>query len=335
MQFRKLWTFALGLSTIVAIISTPTATYPLETHLKKVTVAYTSYAPFLMPFLLEKELGFFREEGLRPEFILVRGGGVAVKGLVAGNFDYIMPGGVVIDPILRARQPLKIILTTSMVHFWLTAQPGVFSIADLRGKSIGSGAIGSDTDHVAREILKRNGLDPFKDVTFLMVGSSRERFAALSSGAVHAALLSPPFNFKAIEMGYRKLASAKDYTSWPQGGLGVRDERIFRDPQEVSKMVRASLKGLKLVLTQEEYVLLKMTEMFRLKREEAEQTYVAMQEGFVASGYLPEEAQRNVISTIKQAANIAEEVPPERVFDYRFVKQAEQELKNWKPQILR
>jgi hypothetical protein len=36
---------------------------------------------------------------------------------------------------------------------------------------------------------------------------------------------------------------------------------------------------------------------------------------------------------IKQAANIAEEVPPDRVFDNRFVKQAERELKGWRPQI--
>jgi hypothetical protein len=33
----------------------------------------------------------------------------------------------------------------------------------------------------------------------------------------------------------------------------------------------------------------------------------------------------------KQGANVAEEIPIERVFDNRFVKQAERELKGWQP----
>jgi hypothetical protein len=50
------------------------------------------------------------------------------------------------------------------------------------------------------------------------------------------------------------------------------------------------------------------------------------------SGYHNEETSRTIISAMKQAANITEDIPPERVFDYRFVKQAEQELKGWQPQ---
>jgi hypothetical protein len=88
-------------------------------------------------------------------------------------------------------------------------------------------------------------------------------------------------------------------------------------------------------LGQKEYALGKMMQMFRLNREEAVQTYDALREEFIPSGYLTHDEERNVISVMKQAANVTEDIPPERVFDNRFVKQVEQELRNWKPPIPR
>lgn len=334
---RRKYNFALAISVslVLGSVVAPRCSVGAESATKKTMAGYTSYGPALLPFLLEKDLRFFHEEGLAPEFILVRGGGVVVRGLIAANFDYVLPTGSALDAIIRAHQPLKIVFTSSMIRFWLVAQADIRTVTDLKGKKVGLSSPGSNTDLIMREILKRHNLDPFRDVTLVGVGASHERFAALTSGSVHAAVLSPPFNLKALEIGYRKLASASDYVRWPQSGLGAREETILRDPQEVTRIVRASLKGLKFVLGQKEYALGKMMQMFRLNREEAVQTYDALQEEFIPSGYLTHDEERNVISVMKQAANVTEDIPPERVFDNRFVKQVEQELKNWKPQIPR
>src|SRR5258705_5745657 len=171
-----------ALGSLAAALPAPAA----EPRLKPVVVAYTSYTPFMTLFLLKKELGFFREEGIKPEFVFVRGGGIAIKGMLAGNLDYLIHTGAVMDAIIRARLPLKILLTTQLVYFWLVASPEIRAIPDLKGKSVGISTFGSNTDFTIREILRRHGLDPLKQTTFLSVGSSRERFAALSSGAVQA-----------------------------------------------------------------------------------------------------------------------------------------------------
>lgn len=337
MKFRKptALTSWINLCVIAAIIISSGPANPAEATLKKVTVAYTSYSPSVLWFLLEKELGFFREEGLRPEFILVRGGGVAVRGLMAGNFDYVHSTSVVIDAIIRGSQPFKIVLSASLIRYWLIAQPDIRSVTDLKGKTIATGSPGSISDLIIREILKQHGLDPLKDATFVGTGASRERFTALTSKAVHASVLSPPFNLKALEMGYGKLAKTNDYVKWPGAGLGTKEEKILQDPQEVSKMVRASLKGLKVVLTQREYILSKIMQMFRLSREEALQTYETLGEEFVPPGYFTVQEEHTIISMAKQAANVTENIPPERVFDNRFVKQVEQELKSWVPKVPR
>jgi NitT/TauT family transport system substrate-binding protein len=281
---------------------------------------------------LEKDLGYFREEGLRPELIMVRNGSVAVKGLIAGNFDYMASGGPVIEAIIRARQPLKLILTAEQAHFWLMARPQIRSIGDLRGKTVGVNAVGSPTDFIMQEILKQHGLAAYKDVTFIAIGNSSQRFAALISGTVNSALVSPPYNLKAAGMGYRKLADVTDYVKWPQTGLATRDDKISQNSEEVVRIVRASLKGLKFIVTQREYTLLKMMQMFQLNRDEAIKTYEIMRDEALSAGDLGIEAERQVISIAKRSANVTDDIPPERVFDSRFVKQVQIEIKDWIPQ---
>jgi hypothetical protein len=51
-------------------------------------------------------------------------------------------------------------------------------------------------------ILAALGLDPDKDVGFLVTGPSASRFAALSSGMVDATSLAPPFTLAARKAGY-------------------------------------------------------------------------------------------------------------------------------------
>jgi NitT/TauT family transport system substrate-binding protein len=311
----------------------PSFAYAAEVPLKKITLVYTSVSPSLLRYSLEKELGFFREEGLRPELVLVRGGGIAVRGLITGNFDYVIPTSIILDAAIKTRQPLKVILTSWMANYWIVGQPGILSIADLKGKTIGANPPGSITDVIIREVLKPHGLDPLKDVALVSIGASRERFAALVSGAVHAAILSPPLNFKAIEMGYRKLANAADYIKVPAGGLTTREEKILTDPGEIARVVRASYKGHRFLMTQREYILSKIRQIFGLSQSDAVQTYESILDESLPSGYHSEEASRAIISAMKQAANITDDIPPERVFDYRFVKRVEQELKGWTPQV--
>jgi len=329
------WRSPLTITLAFFVVFTPlAATYPTEAPLKKVAVAYPAFGSFFLWFLLEKELGFFQEEGLRPEFILVRGGGLSVKGLIAKNFDYVHNTGAVLDAIVRGKQPLKIVFTAAKMHYWLVAQPQIRSVEDLKGKSIGTGGSGSITEVTIREILKRHGLDPFRDVAFVGIGGTPDRLTALMSGAVQAAILNPPWDLKAVQAGYRRVVKATDYVRWPAAGIATREEKLLREPAEVEKMVRASFKGLRFLLTQRDYILVKMMQMFRTTHEEAIQTYDVLKDDvFVPSGYFSEEDQRAVIAMMQQAASVSKPISPEQVFDYRFVKQVEQDLKGWRPQI--
>jgi ABC-type nitrate/sulfonate/bicarbonate transport system substrate-binding protein len=63
--------------------------------LKKVRIAIPSISASHMPVYIAKELGYYRDEGLDTEIILMRGG-LSIQALVAGSVDYTgTPGATV------------------------------------------------------------------------------------------------------------------------------------------------------------------------------------------------------------------------------------------------
>src|SRR5262249_11199974 len=75
--------------------------------------------------------------------------------------------------------------------------PYVFAVSreiqrfqDLKTKIVGISQIGGRAGEIARMVVKNNGLDPDRDVTYLAVGGTMSRLAALSGGRIQAAPIS-------------------------------------------------------------------------------------------------------------------------------------------------
>jgi NitT/TauT family transport system substrate-binding protein len=77
----------------------------------------------------------------------------------------------------------------STMHYAVVSTPGVNSIADLDGKSIGTSGPGGFNGMLFRYMLRQNGLEPEEDVAIVPVGGSSERAAAVMAGQVNAAVL--------------------------------------------------------------------------------------------------------------------------------------------------
>jgi hypothetical protein len=77
------------------------------------------------------------------------------------------------------------VLYSNYTHIVTTAASGITSIADLRGKTVSTGAPGSGTEVIALRVLRAAGLDPDRDVTRQGLGAS-ESAGALKDGKVAA-----------------------------------------------------------------------------------------------------------------------------------------------------
>ena len=212
---------------------------------RKVRMAVATFSQSVLPMVVAQEKGYFREEDLDVELILMPAS-VANMALIGGNVDFISSGPSVIGAIARGA-PLKFVfICFNRPMHWLYAKPEIKDVQGLKGKKIGVSAVGSSIHFLVQEILKRDGLDSTRDVTILGVGTTANRYAALQSGTIDATNLTPPFNFKAQESGLRELVAfvKQDYLVEPAGAIVVRENLFQSDPLLIEKFIRGTLKGL-------------------------------------------------------------------------------------------
>jgi TRAP transporter TAXI family solute receptor len=103
-------------------------------------------------------------------------------------------------------------LYNNFVHFFTTADSGITSIEDLKGKRVSPGAVGSASEVTADRIMEAAGLDPQTDIQRVQLGVA-ETVAAIQDGTVDAGAWSGGLPTGAIV----DLASTHDLVLIPTG----------------------------------------------------------------------------------------------------------------------
>jgi NitT/TauT family transport system substrate-binding protein len=184
-----------------------------------VTMDYVASSTVLAPALLSREIG-----------LAYAGQEVAIASGVQGG-DMVIVGGGIDKPL-----------------FWLTTQPSIRAVDELRGKRIGVTRFGASSDTVLRFYLGTVGLQPDRDVTILQMGGNPEMVGGLQSGAIDAAILSPPSVFQAQQNGGAILADMGDL-DYPfyQDAITTTRRFLAERPEVVKRTVRAFARGWKLM----------------------------------------------------------------------------------------
>lgn len=94
----------------------------------------------------------------------------------------------------------------------------------LIGKRVAISDIRSSPYYFARAGFKKLNLDE-KQVTLATTGGTSNSFAALTSNQVAGAVLSPPFDDKAVSLGYKKFLFLGDLADIPTSGYLPRKRR--------------------------------------------------------------------------------------------------------------
>ena len=84
------------------------------------------------------------------------------------------------------------VIGTGMLSL-LTSEPGLQTIADLRGRTVEVAGQGATPDFVFRRIIRSHGMDPERDMTLAYALAPPEIAQSLIAGRVSTALLPEPF----------------------------------------------------------------------------------------------------------------------------------------------
>jgi len=164
--------------------------------------------------------------------------------MIAGELDFVATGCPELFQAKRSGFDLRVIGDFAPVNVYLIAsRKEITDPKQLKGKKIGINQF-RDTSHIsARFALRHVGVDP-DSVSFIQVGSTPERFAALRAGtvdgAVQAALLKPVL----AQQGLNNLISLYDMKiPYCSGGLAAMSETLKKYPRLTEATMRAVVRG--------------------------------------------------------------------------------------------
>src|SRR5438874_11051606 len=204
-----------------------------------------------MPFFVAKERGFFREEGLEVELIVMQAI-QTIQATLGKSTQFASATGSAVSSAVRGADIKVILAVTDRPSFDLIIQPNITSVQQLRGKKIGTGGVGSLAEILARQILIAHGVRP-EEVTILATGPSHVTYLSLKAKVIDAAPLQMPLTFTAQDEGYRKLVDAGSVYRSVQGGLATTKSLLSEQPELVTKVVRAMLRAIRLIKTDRKY----------------------------------------------------------------------------------
>lgn len=197
MKAKTFPSLALGLSLAIAAVLPVTATaQPLE----KVTA---SWLPIMqtMAYYVALEEGLFEKAGIEIESVRFQNPNQIIDSLVSGQADFGPPGAAAgITVLAESRFPgtFKVFgLQGGSIKYGfdndalvVSGDSTIESFADLKGKSIGT-IPGVQWRTITSHILRRNGLEPGRDVTLSEIAVPQQ-IASVASGAVDATLSLEP-----------------------------------------------------------------------------------------------------------------------------------------------
>ena len=166
--------------------------------------------------------------------------------LMQGDLDYTVALPSIAGAALHG-VPVKILGVVSKgTGYAIVSKPEIENVQGLKGKKFGINSFGASDDYTVYTFLSKNGLDPTRDVTFLTIGGTSARFAALTAGVVDAAAVSSPFEYKAEQSGLKILVSFKEmaeYVKLPYAGLAATQAKMAKDGGQIVKALRALRSG--------------------------------------------------------------------------------------------
>ena len=160
----------------------------------KIVEGFVSHGALQWPEYIATELGWFKENGIELDMLVVGGG--AAQQLAAGALNIGYSGYPDFIRATNQGAPVKILINgISAPPYAVFAKPQIKKISELKGKVISIGGSKDVTLIYMESFIGSAGLKA-KDVDFVYAKATQDRFAALISGGADAAILYPPATFR-------------------------------------------------------------------------------------------------------------------------------------------
>ncbi len=268
----------------------------------------------------------WKAQGLDIELTSFRGDAEVSQALAGNSIDFSMQSLDGLINLINAGQPMKAFYAGFyMSDFAWYTQPQVKTWADLKGLTAGVSTYGSLTDQLTRYILRKNGLQPEKDVQIVQVGATTSAMQALRAGRLGLAILSPPFKWMAAEAGFHQLGVQTDIApQWPKHVFVTRSKFMDENPNTLRAFLRAHVTALRMMRADKPMTVGIMVDRLKWSKPYAERAYEEVMPAYNERGTLPDANMDVFWSIQKLGGTVTEAWPDSKVLDDRFIRTFDQ-----------
>jgi NitT/TauT family transport system substrate-binding protein len=240
---------AIGMISLIVSSSSPQAASAAPEKVKFGWPA--AFSVTLAHVALGEELGFFKDEQIEPEIVLIQGAFAVLQQILSGGLD---TGYVGLEAGLIAKQrnggvsPIKFVYNYARDTIWEIVVPldsPIKSLSDLKGKKIATGSMASGNVPVTRGILSTVGIDQGA-FEFLVTGQGAPAFRALQTGNVDALNLYDTQHAALVATGFpvRRLEFPPEFLNMPSHGFPVTNAVLISKHDVLARFGRAWSKSI-------------------------------------------------------------------------------------------
>jgi NitT/TauT family transport system substrate-binding protein len=330
--------FLIAFAILTLLASVPGSARAVDT----VKLSVASNSSYYGPYFIAIEKGYFKEEGINVELMRAPGA-AATAALLSGDVSFSTSGAAAMSAAMKGA-PVKLVFSPwsrPTFQVWST-QPGIKTLSDLKGKTVGVQSRGDTFEIALRMALIANGIDP-SSISYTALGLGNGRFATLASGSLPAAMVSRLDVPQLREMG----ALAKGHMVFDMydnniriatTSLAVGDALLKNDPERVKHVVRAVVKGFRYFVANKEQsldIIMKYNVGNGRGRKAVEEDYDDVFASRSEDGTVSRTDRQAEIDARGQIMAVAKDKLPsiEKIFDYSMAEQINKELDadGWKP----
>ena len=283
----------------------------------KIRIGFPSLAFSYMPFYVAQEKGIYKKYGLESEYIQMATG-IQPQAVVAGNINYFTSVSAGISAAV-AGLPLVIVISFCDTSPWVfVTHKDINKPQDLIGKTVALSGLRSSPYYFFQAFLKKSEISE-KDVSTVYTGGTADSFRALTTNRVVGTVLTPPFDDKAVSLGYKKFMQLGELADIPYVGLITSQNELKTNRESVRRTVTAVMEALAWLRANRAESTKMIIDKFKVNQAEAENTYATLIRILNKDGRLNPKIARGYLDILRQERPIPADYDPMKLTDFSML----------------
>jgi len=279
---------------------------------------YNALSGVMAPIWVAQDGGLFTKHGVSVDLKYLAAT-TAVQGMVGGGEEVGLVGNQGIDAKLEGADLIYVASGLPTFVFQVYGRPEIKSMADLKGQVVAVTQPAASTDYAMRIVLKRNGLEPDKDVRILYAQDINGVFTNVNAGNAAAGIMSAPTSLKAQAVGLKPIVNVTELKIPFLFTAMLSSPKVMREKNEaLTRFLRGYIEAMAVIRKDKETTMRSMGKYLKTTdREVLESVYDDYKDVFPQVPLMTAAEVKAVLDVAKSPK--AKQMKPEEFYDNSLV----------------